>query len=530
MLFGGVLDSIQEHAGHAQVFHCTETGPPPYQFQTPCSRVQKRVRQTFLCLLIALLVAIFSFVLIPIIVLLFLPGLLDGDTLTWAWVFFGPALLALPLSISFTVGFIAFLVAKARLPDRPWLSAQTLVIVVPYVAIVLAATVTEWRFYWMTHAPEIGPQQKGLPSLHLARTWTGHDSSSHKWRLTWSADGEWFATYGVRGILMSSPDGKYEKEFPLRPFALNNVLRYLSGHRLLITSPVIEVNSASPVVHFSSDEMRNNLSHTAFSVIDAEAGKVLHNISGPNPDGPSLNNTAIDLAVSPDERFVAVICGHPPQIEIYSTIDWNQIAALDLHTGERDDLLFPDALAFSPDGKMLAVIHRFSGRIKFFQVGSWTLSSSLATYLDEARPINSVGLGALAFSPDGAMIAVGATRGGTWWTHPHGMFGSGEFKYEFPADPLRVYRVSDGRLITSLGSFPGGFHRSGLVWSPNGEYLAFLDAVADIRFWNPFQSDLSVAVARKAAGNGTLLFSRDGSQLAANFLDEVKIFDVVPPH
>jgi hypothetical protein len=128
------------------------------------------------------------------------------------------------------------------------------------------------------------------------------------------------------------------------------------------------------------------------------------------------------------------------------------------------------------------------------------------------------------------MIAVGSTGGGAWWTHPYGMFGPGEFKYEFPPNPLRVYRVSDGSLLASVGSFPGGVHRSGLVWSRNGEYLAFLDAVTDIRFWNPFRLDLSVVVARKGAGDGTLLFSRDGSQLAAGFFHEVKVFDVVPPH
>jgi hypothetical protein len=192
-----------------------------------------------------------------------------------------------------------------------------------------------------------------------------------------------------------------------------------------------------------------------------------------------------------------------------------------------------------PAPQMIVVIHQFSGRIKFFQVGSWTLSGSLATYPDEVRPTRGVlqgradisppGLSALAFSPDSAMIAAGSTGGGAWWTHPYGMFGPGEFKYGVPANPLRVYRVSDGSLLASVGSFPGGVHRSGLVWSPNGEYLAFLDAVADIRFWNPFQLDLSVAVARKAV-DGTLLFSRDGSQLAVKFFDKVKVFDVVPPH
>jgi WD40 repeat protein len=183
---------------------------------------------------------------------------------------------------------------------------------------------------------------------------------------------------------------------------------------------------------------------------------------------------------------------------------------------------------------MLAVIHGLKGRIKFFQVGSWTLSGSLATFREEPPPMSAVALGDLAFNPDGAMIAAGQGGGGSWWTRPK-LFGSGEFTRV--DDVLRVYRVSDGSLVAFLDSFPGGLHRSGLVWSPNGEYLAFQDAVGDIRFWNPFRSDHSVAVARKVGGYSTLpsfhsslLFSRDGSQLASNFPDGVRIFDVVLPH
>ena len=46
-------------------------------------------------------------------------------------------------------------------------------------------------------------------------------------------------------------------------------------------------------------------------------------------------------------------------------------------------------------------------------------------------------------------------------------------KVEFPADPLRIFRVSDGKRVASLGSFPGGLRASGLTWSPSGEYLPF---------------------------------------------------------
>jgi hypothetical protein len=75
-------------------------------------------------------------------------------------------------------------------------------------------------------------------------------------------------------------------------------------------------------------------------------------------------------------------------------------------------------------------------------------------------------LGALAFSPVQAMIAVGSISGGTWWKYPRHVIvlpGTGAFKEDFPADPLRVFRVSDGKHAASLGSFPGGLSRSGLI-------------------------------------------------------------------
>jgi hypothetical protein len=35
------------------------------------------------------------------------------------------------------------------------------------------------------------------------------------------------------------------------------------------------------------------------------------------------------------------------------------------------------------------------------------------------------------------------------------------------------------------------------VWSPNGKFLAFQDALGAVRFWSPFQLNASVTVARK---------------------------------
>jgi hypothetical protein len=483
------------------------------------------MRHTILCLMVAFLAAFLTPIICLLLMFIFTPVIFDS----LAWAFIGPFVLSLLLTISIIVGFIAFLVTKAKLPDRGWRSLEAFNILLMFAATITASTVIAWPYF--ETPPEIGPQQAGLPTLQLA--WTlkesGSRSASGPRLLAWSADGERLAAYvGKGGIITWSPDGKYQKEFPLH-MSSSHVLGYLSGPRLLITGPVVDVNGAE--TRAKSQQMALSM---AFSVIDAETGKVLQSIPGCHPGRPPGFNAASDLAVSPDERFVAVICGNlETQIDIYSPVDWRQVATLDLRAGDKRDPVGPRGLAFSPDGRMLAVGSR-GGRITFFEVGSWTSSGSFVAYPDPP-PIVPVLLSALAFSPDQAMIAAGSADGGSGWTYPPGIRlpGGGAFKEEFPADPLRVFRVSDGKRVATLGSFPGGLQPSKLTWSPSGEYLAFYDAVGAIRFWNPLQPNLSVVVARggnQYFGGGNLLFSKDGSRLAANFPDGVRVFDVVPPH
>jgi WD40 repeat protein len=485
------------------------------------------MRKNILCLIVAFLAAVACFVLLPVIGLLllriFAPGAFEGDALSWVLLIAGPALWTLLLFITIFVASVAFFVSEANLPDKGWLSAQTFVILSTFLATIAAAVVLAWPY--VVEPPEAGPQQTGLSSLRLARTLKAAGNRFGTRQLAWSSDGERIASYGENGIASWSPDGKYQSVFRMfHNVLIPNVLNYLSGHRLLITTPFAEVDS---------NDVSIKLEDIAFSVVDAETGKVLQNVPGPHPGGGGPNNGAQYLAVSPDERFVAVICcAAKPQINIYSTKDWKQIATLDLRTGERGDTLDPDGLAFSSDGKALAVIHGLNGRIKFFNAESWAYSGSLVIFPEPSPPMSVISLSALAFSPDGTMIAVGSSSGGAWWTYPEGAIalpGSGAWKVGIPPDPLRVYRVSDGKLVASLGSFPGGLARHALVWSPNGEYLAFQDALGAIRFWNPFQPKLSVAVARKGfQAPDDILFSKDGSQLAAVFADGVKVFDVVP--
>jgi WD40 repeat protein len=343
--------------------------------------------------------------------------------------------------------------------------------------------------------------------------------------LTWSPDGERLAAY-VRnglGIVTWSPDGKFQHEIPrYNNFGLDSyVLGFLSGHRLLVSSPAAETNKP---------EDRDKLDDMAFSVLDAETGKVIRSIVGPNPGKQARENHATYMAISPDERFVAVIYNRftDKRVGAYSTSDWQRVVAIDVR---KDKYEFdPNGIAFSPDGKTLAAIDYLHDQVRLFDTESWTLSRSIEIFSETVARGDAVVFDALAFSPDGTMIAVASHGGGSWWRYPNGKpapEGSGVLTRYFPAEPLRVFRLADGARVASLGSFPGGIDNTQLVWAPGGQYLAFIDGIGDIRFWDPLHPGASVIVAGMGSHSRTLLFSKDGSQLVANFEGGVKVFDVV---
>jgi WD40 repeat protein len=301
------------------------------------------------------------------------------------------------------------------------------------------------------------------------------------------------------------------------------VLGFLSGHRLLISSPAAESNDS---------EGWRKIEDNAFSVLDAETGKVVNNAAGPNPGRPSNENIAIDMAISPDELLIAVIFRGfaKRRVGIFSGDNWHEVATLDLHSGASDDDLSPITLAFTPDGKNLAIAHGQSGRVKFYDVGSWKLSRTIVTFPERPPQGGVVLLDAISFSHDGALMAVASHSGGSWWLKDNIPVpeGSGTLKQVFPVEPLRVYRVSNGELVGSLGSFPGGLDRNAaLAWSAQDNYLAFLDGVGDIRVWDPRRPGLSVIAAHLGHNSKDVLFSNDGSQLFANFPGGIRVFEIV---
>lgn len=347
--------------------------------------------------------------------------------------------------------------------------------------------------------------------------------------LTWSPDGERLAAYIRSGtaIMTWSPDGKYQHEFRrYANFGLDSyLLGFLSGHSELVTSPAAETRDA---------EEEEKVTQNAFSVMDPATGKVLRGVPGPNPGKTFRENIAQHQAFSPDQQLLAVIY-HPyagRSIGVYSTRDWQRVAAVEIGNSNKV-MLHPRALAFSPDGKKLAVAHGDNSRVDIFEVGSWNLLRSIDAFPETSPPKLFILLSAVAFSPDGTMIAVGSFGGGTNWRYPNGDLaptGVGKPVEEFPPDPLRVFRVDDGSLVASAAGFPGGFlSQRQIAWMPGGDFMVFLDSDRQLRLWSPTHPSpptLALKLERTTTG---IVFSPNGAQLATNFANGVKIFDVINP-
>lgn len=416
----------------------------------------------------------------------------------------------------------------AERKSRATLRAIALVVIV-FVAASIASAVTYAEDAPASSRAAASAQQL-LPELRYVRTLPAPNEiysfgmfQSGTYRLMWSPDGERLAAY-IRGglaVMAWSPDGKYQYEFPRHGFGPDAyALGFLSGHSQIITSPAAQNKNAD-----EEQEAEQN----AFSVMDPATGKILRGVPGPNPGKTFRENIAHHLVISPDQQLIAVIY-HPyagRSIGVYSTRDWIRVAVIDL---DDDSGIEAQALAFSPDSTKLAIAHGRKGRVDILEVGSWTLQRTIEAFPEQPPPMQFMFVRAVAFSSDGSMIAVGSGSGGVYWQYPDGSpapEGAGKAIRHFPYDPLRVFRVDDGSLIGSAAEFAASFNDNRLAWSPASGFLAFIDSYRQLRLWSPAHSGPPIIAMKPERNTGGLAFSPNGAQLAINFLNGVKIFDVI---
>lgn len=388
-------------------------------------------------------------------------------------------------------------------------------------------------------ASSVAEVSPSLPRLRFLRTLPAFNEQypllnmqSGTWKLIWSPDGERLAAYVRNGFAITvwSPDGKIQYEIPRYNFAAyssNGVLGFLAGHSRLLTG------QAAP-----SQEEASAFEDVAFSILDAETGKIIHNVVGTNPGDSFRENIAWKAAVSPDQRLVAVVYNViygekvDRRIGVYSTDDWRRVAAVSFGEGD-DEHPQASAIAFSPDGKMFAVGYenRFGNdrRVDIFDVETWILIRSIKTFPDAPRGALASTV-AVRFNRDGSMIAVILHGGGLTRRYPNGQVApkeDGTLRETLLPEPLRVFRVSDGTRVASLGGFVGGNDEHKIDWSPTRNYIEFLDVYNTMYFWDPLSGNPPHERCQFTGSTTAVSFSPDGKLLSQGFAKGVNLYEII---
>jgi hypothetical protein len=241
-------------------------------------------------------------------------------------------------------------------------------------------------------------------------------------------------------------------------FLFNDTFAFVAGNKQIATPPVSGGASA-------------------FSLFDIDTGEVVREIPGLHPDKPRNVNGAKTLIASPDQSVLAVIFGRavPQQVALFSTRDWSLLP--ELPERPRNATEEPHAVAFSGDGKLIAVA-RLAQYVQIYDLPSRRMIQQL-----DAFPDRLLGASAIAFSPDGSMIAVGS----------HSARGArrraGARIELFPATgpPVRIFQVSGGVVVATYDDPPA--ISSGLAWSPDASILAFITQSQILHIWSPFQPE-----------------------------------------
>lgn len=355
-----------------------------------------------------------------------------------------------------------------------------------------------------------------LPKLQLVRELPAPGDT---FSVLWSSDGSKLAAYSyspgpnLLGTQLANPfgnrvtiwtaDGQVYRELSRATpfFGFFDTFAFAADNREIVTPPLLKANDL------------------AFSVFDIASGDLVREVDGNYPKlGRNVNGAKLIVA-SPDQTIIAATFGRalPQPVTLYSTRDWSKLAVLP--EGPRNMAERPDALAFSPDGKFLAVA-RGAGEILLYDVNSKSVVIKFDAFPDIGGPVH-----AIAFSPDGELIAVGtATVPGT--VHS---IRTGETREIVIRDPVRVFHTKDGSRAAVNSGSTDRIHA--VTWSPIAGYLAFITEHPKhpkLHLWDPLNPNDGERTIELNAGAESLAFSPDGRYLAVGNGRVVSIFIPAP--
>jgi WD40 repeat protein len=384
---------------------------------------------------------------------------------------------------------------------------------------IISATSVEWSVLNVGQAQAatsepVGAAKPTLPNLRLVHELQTPGPVS---TVVWSSDGTELAAGSLGGALppfnIQNPYGKVitiwdslghvvrriQRETAF--FVFDDTFAFVSRDTQLVTPSVLSANGA-------------------FALFDVSTGELVREVPGPHPGRPSNVNGARALVVSPDQSILAVKFGdamHQPAA-MYSTQNWNKL----------QDLWIRSPMAFSGDGKLLAA-NEVSREITPSEVNRYVvvydLDKNRIMREIDAFPDRASATSAIAFSPDGSMIALGSSG-----TQGVDRSPDGRVKWvplNNSNSPLRVFDLDNRTLRAAYGN--SSAITSGLAWSPDGRFIAFITDHRVLHIWNPFQTDNSERIIDLSAteGSGPIALSPDGTMLAVGVGHRVRVYQLV---
>lgn len=207
---------------------------------------------------------------------------------------------------------------------------------------------------------------------------------------------------------------------------------------------------------------------------------------------PAHNNGTIGVALSPDGQTLATCGFHDRDILIWHVPDMTLVNTINNFDPDDGVALFVKAIAFSPDGQLLATGD--SDSIKLRRVSDWTLVRKMAA----SAATDYV---TLAFSPDGKSLVGGVTT-----LDP---------TYGTCVDcSVKLWRLADGALLRTFRSRAGELSYTKVGFSADGQTIAagFSPGNGEtgvIQFWNA-QSGKTIFTDNQPSGVHAFTFSPDG--------------------